>query len=136
MHGSGGACRSRPARPIAWHCTYWRDVLSGAVIRRPATEVAKQIRAWLAGGEAVPDRTREWVDRANDPDATTTVLDALAAEVTAAQVMGTARLNGTGDATTLRDLIREAWRSARARENAAARRAVASFRPDRASRTG
>jgi hypothetical protein len=70
------------------------------------------------------------VDRANDPDATTTVLDALAAEVTAAQVMGMARLNGTSDATTLRDLIREAWRSTRRGRTRPPRCAVASFRPE------
>jgi hypothetical protein len=78
--------------------------LSGAVVRKPDTDLAKQIAEWLDGGVDAPD-ANEYRDKAVEVAADVDALRALHAEVKRRQMLGAQVENENGDIEALGELI-------------------------------
>jgi len=78
--------------------------LSGAVVRKPDADLAKQITEWLDGGVDLPD-ANDYRDQAVEAHADIDALRALLAEVKRRQLFGAQVENENGDIEPLGDLI-------------------------------
>lgn len=89
--------------------------LSGAVIQRPDEELGRTLRTWLDDGTASGPSALDLRDQALELYATRDELYALYQRAQAAGILGAPVVDGSGDATTLGELIAQQGRAAAAR---------------------